>query len=116
MAYPDDVALPQITADDAIARVSNGAILIDVREQDEWDAGHAPQARLIPMSGLQERLAEVPADQKVLIVCHSGARSVRATDYLLREGYDAVNVIGGLVAWNAAGGEIESENPGTPRV
>ena len=116
MAYPDDVAMPEIGADDAVALVRDGAYLLDVREQDEWDAGHAPQAHLLPMSVIQDRIAEVPTDAQVLVVCHSGMRSMRVTDFLLKQGYDAINVTGGMIAWNAAGGELESETSGTPRV
>lgn len=98
--------LPEITADEAYARVQAGARLIDVREQDEWDAGHAPQATLLPMSQLQGRVHELPADEQLLIVCRSGARSARVTAYLQGEGFDAVNVDGGMLAWP---GEITAE-------
>lgn len=116
MAYPDDAATPDVSAAEAIALVAAGTLLVDVREQREWDAGHAPDARLMPMSELQARVAELPADSRFLVVCHSGGRSQRVTDFLLREGFDAVNVSGGMMAWAAAGGEIESEGPDAPRV
>lgn len=109
-------ALPEVGPDEAIALVAQGVQLIDVRERSEWDAGHAPDARLLPMSELQERVAELPGDTRFLVVCHSGGRSLRVTDYLVREGYDAVNVSGGMLAWHSAGGEIESEGPDAPRV
>ena len=108
--------LPEVSAAEAIFAVKAGAYLVDVREQHEWDAGHAPQAHLLPMSSLLERIGEIPADVPVLVVCHSGMRSERVTEYLLREGYEASNVTGGMLAWNAAGGEIDADGPGTPRV
>ena len=108
--------LPEVSATEAILAVKAGAYLVDVREQHEWDAGHAPQAHLLPMSSLLERIGEIPADVPVLVVCHSGMRSERVTEYLLREGYEASNVTGGMLAWNAAGGEIDADGPGTPRV
>jgi rhodanese-related sulfurtransferase len=86
--------------------VSNGTYLIDVREQDEWDRGHAASAHLIPMSSLTERLADVPKDERVLVICQSGGRSARVTKALVDAGYDAVNVEGGTGAWASAGGEI----------
>lgn len=108
MAYPEDAEMPEINADEAIDLVADGALLIDVREQDEWDAGHAPTAQLLPMSALKDRLDEVPTDRQVLIVCHSGGRSARVTNFLLAEGYDAVNVVGGMTAWAAAGGPVST--------
>ncbi|CAN5360528.1 rhodanese-like domain-containing protein [soil metagenome] len=108
MAYPDDAEMPELNADEAIELVANGAVLIDVREQDEWDAGHAPTAQLLPMSVLRDRIDELPTDRQLLIVCHSGGRSMRVTDLLLKSGYDAVNVIGGMTAWAASGGPIEA--------
>ena len=91
-----------------MALVTEGTILIDVREQNEWDAGHAPDARFLPLSELQERVHEIPDDQRVLVVCHSGGRSLRATTFLRSEGIDAVNVAGGMLAWSAAGGALSA--------
>ena len=98
--------LPEVTVDEAIALVADGTILVDVREQDEWDAGHAPDARLLPLSELQERYRELPADSRFLVVCHSGGRSLRATKFLQDQGFDAVNVVGGMTAWAAADGPL----------
>jgi len=103
-----DAELPEVTAEEARAEVAAGTILLDVREQDEWDAGHAPDARLLPLSELQQRVAEVPTDARVLVVCHSGMRSMRATAFLRHSGVDAVNVTGGMLAWTAAGGPVEA--------
>ncbi|MDF1479788.1 rhodanese-like domain-containing protein [Leifsonia sp. H3M29-4] len=93
---------------EAVALAAAGTPLIDVREQNEWDAGHAPEAVLLPMSQIQERLGELP-DGRMLIVCHSGARSARVTEYLRAQGHDAASVEGGMVAWPHAGGSIVSE-------
>ena len=83
--------------------VPPGAVLVDVREQDEWDAGHAPDAVHIPLGDLPDRLGELPTDQRVLVLCHSGARSARATAWLVQGGYDAANIEGGIVDWARAG-------------
>ncbi|GAA0960852.1 rhodanese-like domain-containing protein [Frigoribacterium faeni] len=101
--------LPGISAAEAVSRVASGARLIDVREQSEWDAGHAPAAQLIPLSELGDRVDDVPTDEQVLIVCHAGMRSLRATAALRRAGIDAVNVEGGMLAWRDAEGELVSE-------
>lgn len=106
-----DDELPEVTVEEAIALVSAGTLLVDVREQDEWDAGHAPDARLLPLSELQERASELPADTQFLVVCHAGSRSLRATNYLLQQGFDAVNVAGGMTAWAAAGGALTANTP-----
>jgi len=106
MAYPDDAPLPEVEVEEAVALVAAGVPLIDVREDYEWDAGHSPDAVSLPMSQLEHRLAELPDGSRFLVVCHSGARSARVTDFLVRDGYDAVNVAGGMLAWAAAGGAV----------
>ena len=70
-------AVPEVSAPDSAGFLASGAILLDVREQDEWDAGHAPDAVHLPMSELAGRAAEIPRDVAVLCVCHVGGRSTR---------------------------------------
>jgi rhodanese-related sulfurtransferase len=96
-------SLPEISATDAAASIEAGALLLDVREDDEWAAGHAPQAVHIPMSSLTGRTAEIPTDRTVICVCHVGGRSAVVTDALNRAGWQAVNLTGGMNAWEAAG-------------
>jgi rhodanese-related sulfurtransferase len=105
-----------VTAAEAVELVRSGVPLVDVREQDEWDAGHAPQAQLLPLSELGSRVEEVPGEGEVLVVCHAGVRSARATAALRRAGLRAVNVDGGMLAWRDAQGELTSENGRTPSV
>jgi rhodanese-related sulfurtransferase len=89
---------------EASRRQAAGALLVDVRQPDEWNAGHAPKARLIPLGSLNSRLAEVPRDQEVLLICRSGSRSGSAQRHLQQLGYDqVVNVSGGMTAWASAG-------------
>lgn len=108
---------PEVDAREALALVAAGkGYLLDVREQPEWDLGHSPLATLVPMSQLQARIDEVPSDQHLLVVCHSGQRSARVAAALVDAGYDAENVIGGMIAWHAAGGEIVAEVGRVPRV
>ena len=64
-----------LTATQAQQALADGAVLLDVRERDEWRAGHAPQARHLVLNHLQERLGDLPADRQIITVCRSGRRS-----------------------------------------
>lgn len=92
-----EITVDAIAADTAVP-------VVDVREQDEWDAGHVPHAIHIPMGEIVERIAEVP--DGVAVICHSGSRSARVVQYLESQGYTAANVVGGTSAWIAAGHEV----------
>lgn len=82
---------------------NEGAILLDVREDIEWGAGHAPGARHIPLGRLPHRLRDLPPRRTIITVCRSGARSGRAAGYLAREGHEVMNLAGGMRAWARAG-------------
>ncbi|MFC1410297.1 rhodanese-like domain-containing protein [Streptacidiphilus sp. N1-12] len=86
---------------DAASVPATGALL-DVREQDEWDAGHVDGALHIPMNEVPARLGELP-DEKLYVVCRVGGRSAQVVQYLVAQGREAVNVDGGMYAWEAAG-------------
>jgi rhodanese-related sulfurtransferase len=107
--------VPTVTVPDVPAELPQSTVLLDVREQDEWDAGHAPQARHIPMSELAGRLEELPSDQEVLVICRSGGRSARVTAYLNANGWDARNVDGGMQQWAATGRDLTCDQ-GDPQV
>ena len=92
-----------ISATDARAMVAGGAVLLDVREADEWADGHAPEAVHIPMSQLNGRAAELPTDRTIVCVCHVGGRSAMVTAALNRSGWTALNLAGGMNAWVDAG-------------
>ena len=93
---------------DPTSPVPDGSVLLDVREQDEWDAGHAPGAVHIPLGDLPARYGELDADTQVLVICHSGGRSARATQWLNEAvGLDATNLDGGILAWQGAGLPVE---------
>ncbi|GAA1330653.1 rhodanese-like domain-containing protein [Saccharothrix algeriensis] len=85
------------------AELPAGKVLLDVREADEWAAGHAPGALHVPMSELAQRLEELPGDSEFYVVCRAGGRSARVTQYLNANGWDATNVDGGMQVWAAAG-------------
>jgi rhodanese-related sulfurtransferase len=71
-------------------------VLLDVREDDEWQRGHAPGARHIPIGQVPSRLNEIDPDVKLFVVCQAGGRSQRVAQYLARNGYAPVNVSGGM--------------------
>lgn len=99
-----------------VAEVPEGGYLLDVREDDEWRAGHAPEAVHIPLGELGGRADEVPKDQKVYVVCRVGGRSAQAVMALNQAGWDSVNVAGGMAAWERAGREMAAEADAEPRV
>ena len=105
--------MPTVTA----SSVSPDAYLLDVREPDEWAAGHAADAHHLPMMEIPARIAEVPTDTEVVVVCRSGARSGQVVSYLMGNGWDNVsNLDGGMHGWAAAGRDVVSEDGQAARV
>lgn len=106
--------IPEITVDDARSG-SAEHVLLDVRNADEWEAGHAPGALWIPLGELERARMEMPFNRPVQCICRSGARSARAAEALISWGFDAVNVAGGMQAWAAAGLPVvrDDGSPGT---
>ncbi|MBA0052766.1 rhodanese-like domain-containing protein [Streptomyces sp. AJS327] len=112
---------PQMDA----AEVPEDALLLDVREDDEWAAGHADGALHIPLGEVIDRLSEIieragatpdtPGGEpgtpvrRVHVICRVGGRSAQVTQYLLQQGLDAVNVDGGMLAWEQAGRPLVGE-------
>ncbi|MEZ0094153.1 rhodanese-like domain-containing protein [Streptacidiphilus sp. EB129] len=85
-----------------VASVPADGALLDVREQDEWEAGHAEGALHIPMGQLMARIDELP-EERLYVVCRVGGRSAQVVQYLVAQGREAFNVDGGMYAWEAAG-------------
>ncbi|WP_346845798.1 rhodanese-like domain-containing protein [uncultured Rothia sp.] len=104
--------LRQVTVDEIPA----DAKILDVREDMEWEAGHIDGAQHIPLGQVPERYGEVPLDEDVYIICRSGGRSLKATAYLQNAGFDVLNVIGGMGAWQDAEKPMVSENGENARV
>lgn len=92
-----------ITAAEAQQVLGQGTVLLDVREPDEWRAGHVQGARHIPLGELPQRARELPLGQPVITVCRSGARSARAAGLLAGRGVAVSNLTGGMRAWQQAG-------------
>jgi rhodanese-related sulfurtransferase len=96
--------LPEVDIHEAKKRIDNGAVLVDVREQNEFDEVRIPGSILVPLSEFQQRYDEIPKDKEIVMQCRSGARSGKATEFLLANGYtNVVNMTGGILAWNEAG-------------
>lgn len=96
-----------------VREVPDDGLVLDVREHDEWAAGHAQGALHIPMGEFVARVEEVTeraGEQRVFVMCRVGGRSARVTQYLAQQGFDAVNVDGGMLAWDAAGRPLVSES------
>lgn len=100
-----DDSLPKvISVDKARELYQNGTFFLDVRTQEEWNEFHAPNSVLIPLDQLQNRLAELPDDQLIVVVCRSGNRSEMGRDILLEAGYKQLTSMeGGLTEWAASG-------------
>ena len=94
---------PEVDTEALAAALEDGAVLVDVRMPDEYEEEHVPGALLIPLPELGARTAEVPTDQRVYVICASGARSLAAAEALNRAGWDTVSVTGGTKAWAAEG-------------
>lgn len=90
---------------DEMLRLKNAKI-IDVREPDEHSTGTIPGALKIPLNSLPDALNRLNSDEKYYVVCHSGARSSVACNYLSKFGFDVVNVMGGMAAYK---GRLEHE-------
>ena len=105
-----------VSAAQAAALADRGAVLLDVREPDKWQAGHAPRARHIPLGQIPRRASELPKGRAVVTVCRSGARSARAAALLAREGREVSNLAGGMRAWMRAGLPVVARGGGPGRV
>jgi rhodanese-related sulfurtransferase len=105
-----------IDIEEAEQRLEAGAYLLDVREQDEWDNGHAPQASHIAMSVIAASHDSLPKDQEILVICKAGGRSAQVVAFLEREGYKAANIDGGMLAWQAIGRPITDSQGNTGMV
>ncbi len=91
------------TTDVTTASTRTDATLLDVREYEEFASGHAPTAVHLPMSVLMGRVDELDKRQTLMCICRSGNRSRQVAAWLISQGYDAINVVGGMSAWERDG-------------
>jgi rhodanese-related sulfurtransferase len=104
--------VPQVPAAD----VPRDAVLVDVREPEEWTAGHAPGARHIPLGDMSARYEEIPRDRHVYLICRSGVRSARAAQALAGAGWTTLNVADGMQGWQSAGLPMITDSGAPPYV
>ena len=99
--------VPEVDAVPASEKLAGDALALDVREDDEWEAGRIAGALHIPVAELAARQEEIPRERPLIVVCRTGSRSAYATEALVRAGYEAENLAGGMKAWKAAGLPLE---------
>jgi rhodanese-related sulfurtransferase len=102
--------LSNVDVEQARALVDEGALLLDVREDSEFERGHAPGALHIPLAEVPDHLEDLPRDRQIVAVCRSGGRSSRAGKFLIEQGFDVVNLEGGMTAWAQQGAPLEAES------
>jgi rhodanese-related sulfurtransferase len=97
--------LPSVSAAELNEKLKNGKrpLVVDVRQPDEFRTGHIISARLIPLGELGRRMKELPKDKEIVCVCATGSRSRSATKMLVREGFNAINMNGGMMTWSGNG-------------
>ncbi|MBI4884082.1 MAG: rhodanese-like domain-containing protein [Actinobacteria bacterium] len=102
------MAVREVGVQQLHAALAKGATLVDVREQSEFDAGHVPGAVHVALSTVPDRVEELRGVGTAYLICRTGARSMRACEFLVDEGIAATNVVGGMVAWVDQGWPVVS--------
>jgi rhodanese-related sulfurtransferase len=97
------MTISEASVDELESALQAGAVLIDVRQPDEYEAGHVPGAVLVPLADVPDTLELFSSDAPTYVICKSGSRSYRACEFLADEGIEAINVEGGTVAWIISG-------------
>lgn len=94
--------VPEISVEELKAKIESKDpfVLLDVREQEEYDTARIDGSVLIPMGTIPQRCAELPKDKEIVVHCHHGGRSARVAGFLIQNGYKAVNLAGGINAWS----------------
>lgn len=99
----------EVNVAQALELLDNGAFLLDVRENDEWLAGHVESSHHIPLATLPDLTDDLPRERVIVCVCRAGGRSARAAEFLLEEGFNVANLRGGMTAWHEAGAPMVGE-------
>lgn len=100
----------EVSRDEAQKLIDEGAQLVDVRADHEWEAGRIPGATHLPLAELAERVAEIDRERPVVLYCRGGNRSTMAADALADAGFDAVKMSEGIVGWSEAGLTLDPED------
>src|ERR1044072_253201 len=106
----EDTDVPQAVIGDVPANFDETVVLLDVREDDEWQRGHAPGAQHIPMGDIPARLDEIGREAQGYVGCHLGGRAQRVAQYRAQQGFAPINVAGGMEAWAAAGRPVVTDS------
>jgi rhodanese-related sulfurtransferase len=102
----------EVSVEEAYQKYQQGAFFLDVRTPEEWEEYHIPNTTLIPKEELASRLAELPRDREIVVVCRTGNRSAEARDLLLAAGFQSVtSMAGGVNRWSALNYPIEGTRP-----
>lgn len=101
-----ETEVPTVTVDAIPDPLPSDLVVLDVREDHEWADGHIDGALHVPLGTLMDRRGELDPDSQTLVVCLVGGRSARATAYLVANGHNAINLDGGMIAWEEAGRSI----------
>ncbi|BBX19696.1 sulfurtransferase [Mycolicibacterium duvalii] len=110
MDGPDETGVVQAQIGEVPTDFGASVTLLDVREVDEWQRGHAPGARHMPMGEVPARLDEIDRDAQLFVICHVGGRSHRVAQYLAQRGFEPINVAGGMLAWAGAGRAVVTDD------
>ncbi len=99
--FGSDPGIPEVSPQEVQSRLASPEppMVLDVREPDEYQEGHIPGSKLIPLGTLGNHLDALPKDQPIIVVCRSGGRSGQATQYLVQAGYQPFNMVGGMLSW-----------------
>ncbi|MFY9920559.1 MAG: rhodanese-like domain-containing protein [Mycobacterium sp.] len=110
------MGVQQVQVSDVPSAFDESVVLLDVREDDEWQRGHAAGAQHIPMNEVPARIGEIDPRATLFVVCHLGGRSQRVASYLAQNGYAPMNVSGGMQAWADAGRPVVTDGGGVGTV
>jgi rhodanese-related sulfurtransferase len=103
------MTIQEITVDELSTLLDDGVRLIDVREPNEWRVARVPGAVLVPLAAVPDHLGDFPEGETTYVICRSGARSMKACEYVAAQGREAVNVAGGTLAWIESGRAVDAD-------
>ncbi len=98
--------IQEITVDALADRLAEGALLVDVREPDEYAGARVDGGVLVPLATVPSRIDAFRGEGPTYVICRSGGRSMHACEFLAEQGLDVVNVAGGILAWIASGRDV----------